>query len=229
MVGCAIRLQNRKVEWLRSLLRVKFFGICDDHRDLRKNEKNLFCIDCNLCLCKHCVSTSSYCSSFHRRLQICRYVYHDVVRLQDIQKFFDCSKIQTYKINGEMAIHLNPRPQLKDIKAAKLRNGAECEGCGRHIHDLPNQFCSIACKVHIFSRMSKDKEQDMISIPLREFDALSWKENCDQSEYIDENRSSLSPTDQSSEVIQCSWLSSASRPKKLLHKRKGVPRRAPLC
>lgn len=55
--------------------------------------------------------------------------------------------LQTYKINGEMAIHLNPRPQLKDIKPAKLRNGAECEGCGRHIHDFPNQFCSIACKV----------------------------------------------------------------------------------
>lgn len=127
-----------------------------------------------------------------------------------------------------MAIHLNPRPQLKDIKPAKLRNGAECEGCGRRIHDFPNQFCSIACKVHDFNGMTKDEEHDMISIPLREFDA-SWKVNCDQSEYIDENGSSPSPTDQSSEVIQCSWFSSASKPKKLLHKRKGVPRRAPLC
>ncbi|KAK1361566.1 hypothetical protein POM88_046040 [Heracleum sosnowskyi] len=54
--------------------------------------------------------------------------------------------MQTYKINGEMTIHLNPRPQLKDIKPTKLRSGAECEGCGGHIHDFPNQFCSIACK-----------------------------------------------------------------------------------
>lgn len=77
--------------------------------------------------------------------------------------------------------------------------------------------------------MSKDEEHDMISIPLREFNALSWKEKYDQDECIDDNGSSLSPTDQSSEVIQCSWLSSASKPKKLLHKRKGVPRRAPLC
>jgi hypothetical protein len=34
----------------------------------------------------------SHC--LHRQLQICKYVYHDVVRLQEIQKHLDCSKIQ---------------------------------------------------------------------------------------------------------------------------------------
>lgn len=86
----------------------------------------------------------------------------------------------------------------------------------------------IKFQVNILNGMSEVEEHDMISIPLDEFHSLSWKENYDHGEYRDDNESSLSPTDQSSEVIQCSWLSSASKPKKLVHKRKGVPRRAPL-
>lgn len=59
--------------------------------------------------------------------------------------------MQTYKINGEKAVHLNPRPQFKRFaKSSKPKAGASCEECGRHIQDFPNRFCSIACKV-IFS------------------------------------------------------------------------------
>jgi hypothetical protein len=55
---------------------------------------------------------------------------------------------QTYKINGEKAIHLNPRPQSKDAKpSTKSKFGGTCEACGRYLQDLPNRFCSIACKV----------------------------------------------------------------------------------
>ena len=56
--------------------------------------------------------------------------------------------MQAYKINGEKAVHLNPRPQQKDAKSSKTKGGGTCcEACGRHIQDLPNRFCSIACKV----------------------------------------------------------------------------------
>ncbi|KAL0409041.1 UNVERIFIED_CONTAM: hypothetical protein Sradi_1838500, partial [Sesamum radiatum] len=93
-VGCKIRLRKRKqAEWVSGLLRSKFFASCVDHGELRKNERNLFCIDCNLCFCKHCV-TSPVHDCLHRLLQICKYVYHDVVRLHDIQKHLDCSLIQ---------------------------------------------------------------------------------------------------------------------------------------
>ncbi|KAI8538767.1 hypothetical protein RHMOL_Rhmol09G0129500 [Rhododendron molle] len=92
MVGCKIRLVKRKTDWVNNLLQSRFFGSCGYHRELRKNEKNMFCIDCNLCFCKHCVGSSTHC--FHRWLQVCKYVYHNVVRLQDIQKYLDCSKIQ---------------------------------------------------------------------------------------------------------------------------------------
>ncbi|XP_027185636.1 uncharacterized protein LOC113783642 [Coffea eugenioides] len=208
MVGCAVRLKKRKPEWLNTLLDSKFFGSCAAHHDLRKNEKNIFCIDCNLGLCKHCMSSSSpHC--LHQWFQICKYVYHDVVRLQDIQKHLDCSKIQTYKINGEKAIHLNPRPQTKDIKIQKSKGGATCDACGRHIQDLPNNFCSIACKVSMVKEMSKEK--NCRKTPISGFDNMCLKENEDEDQSI-----SLS---ESSEVIQEGWISML-KPKKKLHKRK---------
>ncbi|KAJ9708588.1 hypothetical protein PVL29_000561 [Vitis rotundifolia] len=175
-VGCRILLKN-KADWLSTLLHSKFFDTCGDHRDLRKSEKNVFCIDCNLCFCKHCVTSSGHC--LHRRLKICKYVYHDVVRLQDMQQHLDCSKIQTYKINGEKAVHLNPRPQSKDCKTSKPKGGASCEACGRYIQDLPNRFCSIACKVLIFAEKFKDHNSKVVPFPVQEFAHLSLKESVD--------------------------------------------------
>ncbi|XP_051145065.1 protein RGF1 INDUCIBLE TRANSCRIPTION FACTOR 1-like isoform X2 [Andrographis paniculata] len=214
MVGCKIRLRMKEnsLEWVSGLLESKFFDSCVDHEELRKNEKNLFCMDCNLCFCKHCINSSSH-NCVHRLLQICKYVYHDVVRLHDIQKHLDCSFIQTYKINGEKAVHLNPRPQLKEVKNSKARCvGTCCEACGRHIQDLPNRFCSIACKV------SSD------TIPESSMFIKSEENSC-------ENRygsSSLSLSESaSSEVIQA-WVNSALRPKKILHKRKSLPKRSPM-
>ncbi|CAA3014717.1 uncharacterized protein LOC111396438 [Olea europaea var. sylvestris] len=197
MVG----LKKRKPEWLSSLLHSKFFDSCIDHRELRKN---MFCIDCNLCFCKNCVTSSTH-SNLHRCLQICKYVYHDVVRLQDIQKYLDSSQIQTYKINGEKAVHLNPRPQFKRFaKSSKPKAGASCEECGRHIQDFPNRFCSIACKVSS-DTINERQSQEIFT----KFDELSSEND-------------------TSEVIQ-EWVStSLFTRKKLLNKRKGIPIRAPL-
>ncbi|OIT05542.1 PREDICTED: uncharacterized protein LOC109243969 [Nicotiana attenuata] len=221
MVGCKIQVKKRTPEWIKNLLNSKFFESCDNHKEVRRNEKNMFCIDCNLCFCKHCVNSSVHC--FHEWLQICKYVYHDVIRLQEIQKHLNCSAIQTYKINGEKAIHLNPRPQSKDSKTSKLKGSVvACEACGRHLQDLPNRFCSIACKVSIDADICKQRK-NVISTQITKFDHLSSKESC----YTNENESCISLTE-SSEVIQ-TWCSSALKPKKNLHKRKGIPWRAPLC
>ncbi|KAK6122437.1 hypothetical protein DH2020_043828 [Rehmannia glutinosa] len=221
-VGCDIRLRKRKpaADWVSGLLGSKFFGSCVDHEELRKNEKNLFCIDCNLCFCKHCVSSSSAHDCLHRRLlQICKYVYRDVVRLQDIQQHLDCSLIQAYKINGEKAVHLNPRPQLKEAKSSKAKGGgACCEACGRHIQELPNRFCSIACKVSISHKIISSKIGQYLP-------NLVAEENSYENGYA----SSFSLTESSSSEVIQAWLSSALRPKKLLHKRKSLPRRAPMC
>ncbi|KAK9276959.1 hypothetical protein L1049_006498 [Liquidambar formosana] len=219
MVGRAIPLKKEKPNWVNTLLHSKFFGSCVDHRDLRKNERNVFCIDCNLCYCKHCITSSAHC--LHRWLQICRYVYHDVVRLQDMQKHLDCSKIQTYKINGEKAVHLNPRPPCKDSRPSKPKGGTACEACGRHMQDLPNRFCSIACKVSVvLEKSNRDRSHKVITFPIAEVNDLSLSENSNP-------EGDLSWAASSDETQF--WANSALKPKKQLHKRKGVPRRAPLC
>ncbi|KAI3946130.1 hypothetical protein MKX01_024886 [Papaver californicum] len=68
--------------WIFSLLSEKFFNPCLLHEYYKKNEKNIFCIDCcttiyTRCLCFH---------TSHRLLQVRRYVYHDVIRLDDMKK-----------------------------------------------------------------------------------------------------------------------------------------------
>ncbi|KAK1559372.1 hypothetical protein Q3G72_013732 [Acer saccharum] len=56
----------------------------------KKNEKNIYCLDCCISICPHCLSIHNS----HRLLQIRRYVYHDVIRLDDAANLVDCSYIQ---------------------------------------------------------------------------------------------------------------------------------------
>ncbi|XP_022776572.1 uncharacterized protein LOC111318154 [Durio zibethinus] len=220
MVGSGLYIK-KETDWLSTLLESDFFGPCSDHQDLRKNEKNVFCIDCSHEFCRHCMAHSQ-----HRSLQICKYVYQDVVRLQEMQKHLDCTKIQTYKINGEKAVHLNPRPQAKDAKpSTKSKTGAACDACRRYLQDPPNRFCSIACKVSAVDVKPKDQSEKM-ELPIQEIPDLSWKDNQNSETSSGEKQSSLSSTDVSEEI---KTLGSASlKPRKRVNKRKGIPRRAPL-
>ncbi|XP_010554389.1 PREDICTED: uncharacterized protein LOC104824121 [Tarenaya hassleriana] len=203
---------KRSDKWMETLLSSEFFGECTDHRYLRKNEKNVFCMDCSVGICRHCAD--SHC--LHRRIQICRYVYHDVLRLHDIQPYFDCSEIQTYKINGEKAIHLNSRPQAKDAKpSTKSKNGASCETCRRYIQDIPNRFCSISCKTASFSighgYYSPHKTES--SNPEG---SIEEKKSC---------TSSLTDVSNESENL---FNHFSFRSHKRLRARKGIPHRSPL-
>ncbi|PKI71252.1 uncharacterized protein LOC116193562 [Punica granatum] len=227
MVGCRIIIKNRSTsDWLSTLLHREFFSSCFVHKYLRKNEQNLFCIDCKLGLCRHCLNVHS----LHRRLQICKYVYQDVVRLQEMQKYLDCSKIQTYKINGEKAVHLNPRPQSKDTKpSTKSKNGGTCEACRRYLQDPPNRFCSIACKVSVEPALKPEdtiSRSSFITIPIEEFTDLSLKESGDSINSTDDKESTSSLAESSDDVQLL--VSSALKPRRRLHKRKGLPCRAPL-
>ncbi|KAK0582261.1 hypothetical protein LWI29_023496 [Acer saccharum] len=76
--------------WLEVLLTEKFFNACVIHEDEKKNEKNIYCLDCCISICPHCLSIHNS----HRLLQIRRYVYHDVIRLDDAANLVDCSYIQ---------------------------------------------------------------------------------------------------------------------------------------
>ncbi|KAG7558440.1 B-box-type zinc finger [Arabidopsis thaliana x Arabidopsis arenosa] len=192
-------------DWIDTLLNSEFFGICMNHKYLRKNEKNVFCIDCNVEICRHCCNTVTDSHYLHRRLQICKYVYQDVLRLFDIQHYFDCSEIQTYKINGEKAIHLNSRPQAKDARpSTKSKNGASCVTCKRYIQDRPNRFCSISCK----SVLEKDHSNQE--------ESLEEKKSC---------TSFLTDVSEDSEVLLSNF---SLRPLMRILKRKGISRRSPL-
>ncbi|KAK9129925.1 hypothetical protein Sjap_010412 [Stephania japonica] len=116
-------MKERSRPWIFAFLSEKFFAPCAVHECSKKSEKNIFCIDCCQAICSHCLN-------FHRShllLQVRRYVYHDVVRLDDMEKLFNCTFVQTRPLKGS-STH------------------SACNTCDRALQE-PYQFCSLACKV----------------------------------------------------------------------------------
>lgn len=89
---CAGGFEQQRVvpQWLSTLLAEKFFKPCSVHEFARKNERNIFCLDCSSSFCPQCISPHRP----HRLLQIRRYVYQDVIRLDDLEKLIDCALVQ---------------------------------------------------------------------------------------------------------------------------------------
>ncbi|XP_074283839.1 protein RGF1 INDUCIBLE TRANSCRIPTION FACTOR 1 [Silene latifolia] len=127
-----------KPAWLDALYREKFFENCGAHESAKKNEKNVLCLDCCTSLCPHCISMHR----FHRLIQVRRYVYHDVIRLEDLEKVIDCSNVQAYTINSAKVIFIKKRPQNRQFKGA----GNYCTSCDRSLQE-PYIHCSLGCKV----------------------------------------------------------------------------------
>ncbi|CAA7401374.1 unnamed protein product [Spirodela intermedia] len=125
----------KKPRWLSLLLRSTFFGLCQHHGELKKSEVNTYCLDCGKSMCLHCWSSLS---------SIRRYVYQDVIRVSDLQKYVDCSKVQSFIVNGAKVVLLNPKRQTKSATPAS--NGLSPCGICRRMIPEPNRYCSIACK-----------------------------------------------------------------------------------
>ncbi|KAH6764813.1 PLATZ transcription factor family protein [Perilla frutescens var. hirtella] len=128
-----------KPAWLQGLMAESFFAVCGVHENRRKNEKNIFCLNCCQSFCPHCLLSHH---PSHPLLQVRRYVYQDVIRLDDLEKLIDCSYIQPYTINSAKVIFLNQRAQSRSCKAS----GNSCFTCDRILQD-PFHFCSLSCKV----------------------------------------------------------------------------------
>lgn len=124
--------------WLEVLLTEKFFNACVIHEDAKKNEKNVYCLNCCISLCPHCLSPHRS----HRLLQIRRYVYHDVLRLDDAARLIDCTSVQSYTTNSAKVIFLHQRPQTRNFRGS----GKFCSTCDRSLQD-PYLFCSLSCKI----------------------------------------------------------------------------------
>ncbi|CAA3000024.1 uncharacterized protein LOC111391312 [Olea europaea var. sylvestris] len=148
--------------WLFALLTDKFFNACLIHEDVKKNEKNVFCLDCCEGLCPHCLSLHRS----HRLLQIRRYVYHDVIRLGDAEQLMDCGRVQSYTTNSAKVVFLNQRPQTRPSRVS----GNLCITCDRALQDS-YLFCSLCCKLQHVLRTGAE-----LSKSIRKYELIAWPE-----------------------------------------------------
>ncbi|KAK7855591.1 hypothetical protein CFP56_027369, partial [Quercus suber] len=228
-------------QWLEILLRDKFFNPCIIHEFAKKNEKNIFCLDCSISICPHCVPSHRS----HRLLQIRRYVYHDVIRLSDAQKLMNCSLVQPYTTNSAKVVFLNQRPMSRPFRGS----GNFCITCDRSLQD-PYYFCSLYCKVpfsHDRSLTVSGNEEDVQTTPDSVLDsgvslfgsrstanasrcggAVSSKTlacTATTTEFVKKKRSSLNLVPRVSFQMKCSPTAEVAV---ALNRRKGVPHRSPM-
>ncbi|KAL5995543.1 hypothetical protein ACLOJK_025606 [Asimina triloba] len=225
--------KKKNPEWLKILLQSKSASSCFDHRELRKNENKVFCIDCNRRICRHCLSSSHL---RHKILQIRKYIYNEVINLHDLQKLLDCSKVQPYTVNGAKAVFLNPRP-LSSRPLVNSNGGSFCKVCDRNLSD-PNLYCSIACKVADLAGDGNERpgslvvcRDSLIFTEFSEFNGSSEEEGLKVGESSESpNSSPESGTSSQSPSSSCEtspWFGCALKPRGKSHKRKGIPRRSP--
>ncbi|KAK2439019.1 protein RGF1 INDUCIBLE TRANSCRIPTION FACTOR [Trifolium repens] len=82
--------------WFDAFLKENFFESCSTH-PLRKNELNKYCIDCNMLICQHCVSSGLH--RHHKVLKVHRHLCKEVISLRAIEKYIDCSQIQVESVS----------------------------------------------------------------------------------------------------------------------------------
>ncbi|KAG1354486.1 hypothetical protein COCNU_07G005980 [Cocos nucifera] len=159
---------NRMPHWLEVLLGERFFNPCTIHETAKKNEKNIFCLDCCSSFCPQCLPLHRP----HRLLQIRRYVYHDVVRVDDLEKLIDCSFVQSYTTNSAKVVFLNERTQSRPFRGSCNA----CRSCDRPLQD-PYLFCSISCKVKLLLGSEGGLKRE-----LRECEFLPLPSSCELDE-----------------------------------------------
>ncbi|KAI3877358.1 hypothetical protein MKX03_026415 [Papaver bracteatum] len=149
-------------QWLRPLLEANYFIPCRDHgEEMSKSECKYFCLDC---------MGKSICSYYlihhreHRIVQIIRSNYHNIIRVNEVQKHIDISGVQHYVINNAEIVFLNECPQLIHGKRVT------CEICVRTLLDS-FRFCSLGCKgssgtYFKFIRLCKYNTQNAYEIKL---------------------------------------------------------------
>ncbi|CAL5214767.1 unnamed protein product [Lathyrus oleraceus] len=141
-------------------------------------------------------------------LKVSRHAYKDVVSLGAMEKYFDCSQIQTYKCNRRVVISLNPL-QLNEPSSNVEES---CKACNKKLND-PHlySYCSISCKNEALSK--KPEPEDPASIIIIESSSEPSMESPPLPLPLRRPR-------QTQEIT--------SEPSKRKRRRKGSPHRSPL-
>ncbi|KAK7307797.1 hypothetical protein VNO77_41176 [Canavalia gladiata] len=233
---------NSIPNWLLILKEEKFFTRCVIHDSVKKNDKNIFCLDCCTSICVHC---SPFHSS-HVLLQIRRYMYNEVLRLGDAQTLLNCSLVQPYTTNKAKVVFLKQRPPSRTLKGS----GNLCITCDRSLQH-PYIFCSLSCKqVHHLVLLTKSgtikeygNKYELCVVAEKERSSESRQEIENSQMTIDsisipDSPSSTSLCTMSGSTSTISWgvtesLKSptnytATTTGTVLNRRKGVPYRSPL-
>ncbi|MCL7045852.1 hypothetical protein MKW94_022965 [Papaver nudicaule] len=197
-------------EWLRPLLKAKYFKSCRDHRgkaDLNKNsECNFFCLDCiSAPICSYCLIHHTQ----HRILRIRRSWYHNVVRFNEVEKHIDISGVQHYVNNNSKIVFLNPRPLSRP-----MCKGVVCEICARSLLDS-FRFCSLGCKLEGMKRVD---QKLTFTFGIKNNRDAERKKQC-------KNRSIDNIS--SDGCNHCGENGVKDTPSIYSHRRKGIPHRAP--
>ncbi|GLT57671.1 hypothetical protein SLA2020_306280 [Shorea laevis] len=150
--------KEKAAEWVEAFLQRSFFDCCSDH-PIRRNEKNRYCINCDMSACQYCITSGIH--RHHKILKIYRHVYKDVVSLAAMDRYIDCAAIQPYKCNKRLVIALNPLPHCGTMSNVD----ASCYVCNRRLAE-PHlyRYCSISCKVIAFERKSNELSPPFLSI-----------------------------------------------------------------
>ena len=145
--GLQYRLHSSQL-WMMGLFE-EFFHPCDRHAGYSGNECKFLSFssfsqhsfDFSI-LCKHCLNDSN---CFETCLQVRRYMYQNVILVEDLSELYCPSEIQAYTINGKRAVLINPRiPSPNAFVASVFKNF--CFSCNVPLRS-DCTFCSLSCKL----------------------------------------------------------------------------------
>ncbi|PIA42538.1 hypothetical protein AQUCO_02000173v1 [Aquilegia coerulea] len=126
------------VPWLKPMIKANYYIPCEVHADMSKSECNMFCVDCmGNPFCSHCLVHHKD----HHIVKIRRYEEHNIINVNEVQKYMDISGVQTCSINCEKSVYLNDTPLRKFKSGTKT-----CKNCSQRVH-YRFRFCSLRCKI----------------------------------------------------------------------------------
>ncbi|KAL0442310.1 UNVERIFIED_CONTAM: hypothetical protein Slati_1953700 [Sesamum latifolium] len=123
----------RAPAWLQGLMAETFFGACGIHENRRKNEKNIFCLNCCHSLCPHCLPSHQYPSHSHPLLQV---VYQGQDLSAILYRFDESdltiSQFEGLRVDGSGSI--SDDGQIGSILEDPLEYGGSNYGTGNSEH-----------------------------------------------------------------------------------------------